>query len=85
MLAPKVTGTLALETVLMDEAVDFICHFSSSSAILGDFGACAYAVANRFQMVRAAATDRAVAINWPLWTAGGMGLGSSSAAALYLG
>ena len=86
VLAPKVAGTLALEAALVGEALDFVCHFSSSSAILGDFGSCAYAVANRFQMARAAAAaqPRTIAINWPLWAEGGMGLGSAPALALYL-
>ncbi|HXO69238.1 MAG TPA: SDR family NAD(P)-dependent oxidoreductase, partial [Bradyrhizobium sp.] len=87
VLAPKVAGTLALERALAGEALDFVCHFSSSSAILGDFGSCAYAVANRFQMARTAdagSATRTVAINWPLWAEGGMGLGSASSASLYL-
>ena len=36
-----------------EEPLDFVCYFSSSSAILGDFGSCDYAVANRFLMAYA--------------------------------
>ncbi|MEX1830148.1 beta-ketoacyl synthase N-terminal-like domain-containing protein, partial [Luteibacter sp. CQ10] len=53
----------------------FICYFSSTSAVLGDFGGGDYAVGNRFQMAwadRMAAADgiRRVAIDWPAWTEG---------------
>ena len=37
VLAPKVKGTLILDEILDKESLDFICYFSSSSAILGDF------------------------------------------------
>ncbi|MEX1830086.1 SDR family NAD(P)-dependent oxidoreductase [Luteibacter sp. CQ10] len=87
VLAPKVAGTLALEEAFAGHALDFICHFSSSSAVLGDFGACAYAVANRFQSACAAAAPagaRRVAIQWPLWRDGGLGMGDAEATAAYL-
>ena len=92
VLAPKVAGTLVLEEALADVPLDFFCHFSSSAAVLGDFGACAYAVANRFQMAHArytsapagAARGRRIALNWPLWKEGGMGVGDAAATALYL-
>ncbi|MEM7390914.1 MAG: type I polyketide synthase, partial [Verrucomicrobiota bacterium] len=79
VLRPKVQGSLVLAEVLVGEPLDFFCHFSSSSALLGDFGACDYAVANRFQMLHAdwwnesSCPGRAIAINWPLWKDGGMG------------
>ena len=49
MLAPKVQGTCIVDQLLKDELLDFEMYFSSVSAILGDFGACSYAVANRFE------------------------------------
>ena len=83
VLAPKINGTLVLEEVFQDEALDFMCYFSSSSAILGDFGSCDYAIGNRFQMAHAqygALRDRqghcprkTVVINWPPWKDGGIG------------
>ncbi|MCP4401849.1 MAG: SDR family NAD(P)-dependent oxidoreductase, partial [bacterium] len=90
ILAPKITGTLVLDETLQEEALDFICYFSSSSAILGDFGSCDYAVGNRFQTAYAHYRNqqhnqgRAVVINWPLWRAGGMGFDDHENAELYL-
>lgn len=81
VLGAKAHGTLALERALgLDtERPDFVCHFSSTAAILGDFGSGDYAVANRFQAAYARALGerptryRTLAIQWPLWEEGGMG------------
>ena len=90
---PKVAGTLALHEALRGRELDFICHFSSASAILGDFGACDYATANRFQnayaRVAAGSPDGAphvpvTVIDWPLWDEGGMGFDDDAATQLYL-
>lgn len=77
ILEPKIRGTLALDEALAGEDVDFVCYFSSTSAVIGDFGTCDYAVGNRFQMAYAAHRDarvragqlsgRTVVVNWPLW------------------
>jgi len=85
VLAPKIAGTLVLDEVVGDRALDFVCYFSSSSAQLGDFGGCDYAIGNRFLMAHAHARNalqargerqgRAVVINWGLWQDGGMGVG----------
>ena len=85
VLAPKVQGCLVLDELVDLEALDFICYFSSSAAILGDFGSCDYAIGNRFQMAFAryqaqrAGSDRikVLAINWPLWRGVGMGAGDA--------
>ena len=84
VLAAKVEGTLVLERVLDGLDPDFVCYFSSSSAILGDFGSCDYAVANRFQTAYARAGRRRIAINWPLWQDGGRGVGDAEQTRLYL-
>ncbi|MGH8258490.1 MAG: SDR family oxidoreductase, partial [Steroidobacteraceae bacterium] len=98
VFAPKIGGTLTLERLFEDDHPDFICYFSSSSAVLGDFGACAYAVANRFQSAHAqyCGSDeqefadgngnrcRRLAIQWPLWEEGGMGFRNDAGARLYL-
>ncbi|MFI1761426.1 SDR family NAD(P)-dependent oxidoreductase [Streptomyces sp. NPDC020800] len=94
LLAAKVDGTLVLDEVLADEPLDFVCYFSSSSAQLGDFGGCDYAVGNRFQtlyarhrdeLVRQGARSGAtVAVNWPLWRDGEMGFDDARATELYL-
>lgn len=82
ILEPKIRGTLVLKELFDGIPLDFICYFSSAAAILGDFGACDYAVGNRFQMAYAAfrngssnsGTRRTVVINWPVWKDGGMKL-----------
>jgi NAD(P)-dependent dehydrogenase (short-subunit alcohol dehydrogenase family) len=91
VLDPKTVGTMALDAALAREPLDFICCFSSSSAVLGDFGSCDYAVANRFQMayahhraLRPDAHGRMVVVNWPLWQDGGMGMADPAQAAQYL-
>src|SRR5262249_50189340 len=83
VLAPKVQGALVLDELVDREGLDFICYFSSSSAILGDFGSCDYAIGNRFQMAFARYQARrpgqervrALVINWPLWREIGMSAG----------
>ena len=80
VLHPKTLGTLILDDVLAHQPLDFVCYFSSMAALVGDFGACDYAVANRFQMAyalhrkaREEVKGKTAVINWPLWLEGGMG------------
>ncbi|SFM31993.1 thioester reductase domain-containing protein, partial [Pelosinus propionicus] len=94
IIEPKIKGTLVLDEVLQEEALHFMCYFSSSSAILGDFGSCDYAIGNRFQMAYAhyrqekqlegKAYGKSLVINWPLWKDGGMGVGEEENSKLYL-
>ncbi len=95
VLGPKTTATIALDVALRDQPLDVVCYFSSSSAILGDTGACDYAVANRFLMAyaehraHAGLPGKTLVINWPLWdaaTSGGTGMGPETSAqtAFYL-
>jgi acyl transferase domain-containing protein/acyl carrier protein len=85
VLSPKIAGTLALDELLQDQELEFICHFSSISAVLGDLGSCEYAVANRFQVAHAKYMNRrALAICWPLWADGAMGFANNEATELYL-
>ncbi|MBL1065928.1 SDR family NAD(P)-dependent oxidoreductase [Streptomyces sp. 7-21] len=91
ILAPKVTGTLSLEQALTGHEVGFVVYFSSSAAVLGDFGGCDYACANRFQMSYARHMARAggrgprrLAVNWPLWHSRGMDFGDAASSELYL-
>lgn len=90
ILAPKITGTIILDELLAGEELDFTCYFSSLSAILGDFGSCDYAVANRFQMAYAdyrnqhSAHGRYLAINWPLWKDGGIKFAEQQQTLFYL-
>ncbi|WP_010097991.1 SDR family NAD(P)-dependent oxidoreductase [Ornithinibacillus scapharcae] len=89
-LGPKIQGTLALEQALQGEKIDFICYFSSSSAIIGDFGNCDYAVGNRFLMSygghrhQAGYPGKTVVINWPLWKSEGMGFADEEGSKMYL-
>ncbi len=93
VLQPKLWGTMVLDEVTRQEPLDFFVMFSSASAILGDFGQCDYAVANRFmdsyghwrealhqKKRRRGQTKK---INWPLWKAGGLHLGKGGES-LYL-
>lgn len=94
VLDPKVDGTILLDDLLKDEPLDFVCYFTSSSAILGDFGSCDYSIASRFQMSFAHYRNelmksglrqgKAIAINWPLWKDGGMDLNEEESTKMYL-
>ncbi|MGG1948354.1 amino acid adenylation domain-containing protein [Trinickia sp. NRRL B-1857] len=88
VLEPKVKGTLVLDALLQDQALDFVCYFSSTSAVLGDFSACSYAIGNRFLMAYARERNgqpgAARVICWPLWRDGGMQVGDEGATRLYL-
>lgn len=93
ILDPKINGILMLDKLLQSEPLDFICYFSSSSAILGDSGSCDYAIGNRFLMAYAQYRNsgvhqnqkpgKAFVINWPLWRNGGMRIDNDQAA-MYL-
>ncbi|MEL7147505.1 MAG: SDR family NAD(P)-dependent oxidoreductase, partial [Bacteroidota bacterium] len=93
-LSSKVEGTMLLDELLKDEPLDFVSYFSSTSAILGDFGSCDYSMGNRFQMSYAAYRNnlvakglragKTVAINWPLWRDGGMNLSEEASTRMYL-
>ncbi|MEX1830142.1 type I polyketide synthase, partial [Luteibacter sp. CQ10] len=89
VLAAKVDGSAVLDTVMAGQPLAFVCYFSSSAAVLGDFGGGDYAMGNRFQMawaqwVAAPGAARRVAINWPLWAEGGMRAGAAEHTRLYL-
>lgn len=90
VLSPKIEGTLALELLLAKFTPKFVCYFSSSSAILGDFGMGDYALANRFQMAYARYRQQqglpghTLCINWPLWQNGGMNFDDADAKDFYL-
>ncbi|MEG7378239.1 SDR family NAD(P)-dependent oxidoreductase [Bacillus subtilis] len=89
IIEPKISGTIALDEWLENEILDFVCYFSSSSAVLGDFGCCDYAVGNRFQMAYAQYRNglhsgKTYVINWPVWKDGGMKIGDEETTELYL-
>jgi polyketide synthase PksN len=82
VLAPKVAGLEYLDQATRDLPLDFLALFSSISASIGNVGQADYAAANAFmdayaeyRNALAAAGERrgrTLAINWPLWQAGGM-------------
>ncbi|WP_255298559.1 SDR family NAD(P)-dependent oxidoreductase [Brevibacillus dissolubilis] len=90
IIDPKVNGTMLLDELLQAETLDFVCYFSSSAAILGDFGSCDYAIGNRFQMAYARYRNeqqgqgKTFVINWPVWKDGGMGIGDEKTTEMYL-
>ncbi|HEV7515702.1 MAG TPA: SDR family NAD(P)-dependent oxidoreductase, partial [Thermoanaerobaculia bacterium] len=72
VLAPKVAGTLVLETVLGDDPPDFLVLFSSINAVLGGIGQVDYSAANAF--LGAFARSRSarggmpvIAVDWCEW------------------
>jgi natural product biosynthesis luciferase-like monooxygenase protein len=77
VLAPKVAGTLVLDDVFRDIALDFFVLCSSRSSILGGAGQVDYCAANAFLDAFAASTrargrNRAVSIDWDAWRDAGM-------------
>ncbi|OMF27826.1 SDR family NAD(P)-dependent oxidoreductase [Paenibacillus sp. FSL H8-0259] len=94
VLLPKTEGTAILDELLLEEPLDFFCLFSSTSAVLGDFGSCDYAAANRFQMAYADYRNalrkqglrrgHTAAVGWPLWRDGGMGFSEEEQSGMYL-
>lgn len=79
VLAAKVDGALILDELTRDTSLDAFVLFSSLSALVGDFGQCDYACANRYlesfaEWRALRRPGRTVAIHWPLWAEGGMRL-----------
>ncbi|MDB6036240.1 MAG: hypothetical protein JWM99_81, partial [Verrucomicrobiales bacterium] len=94
VLAPKINGTLVLDHLLANDPLELVCYFSSSAAVLGDFGACDYAIGNRFQIAYSAyrntlvaegkLTGRTRVICWPRWNGVGMGRATNEATSFFL-
>lgn len=84
ILDPKINGVAILDKITKDEELDFFLSFSSISSIIGDFGQCDYAVANRFLdaftelrnklVTQGERNGKSISINWPLFESGGMHL-----------
>jgi acyl transferase domain-containing protein/enoyl-CoA hydratase/carnithine racemase/acyl carrier protein/NAD(P)-dependent dehydrogenase (short-subunit alcohol dehydrogenase family) len=91
VLHPKTLGAMLLDEVFDQPTLDFVCYFSSVSAVLGDFGSCDYAIASRFQMAYSQYREqkgqqhgKTMVINWPLWQDGGMRAGDTEQTLFYL-
>ena len=76
VLAPKVSGTLALYEALADHPLDYFVCFSSRSAVTGTPGQVDYAAANAFMDQFAATFDRpgrrVLSVGWDAWAEVGM-------------
>ncbi|HET8798147.1 MAG TPA: SDR family NAD(P)-dependent oxidoreductase [Thermoanaerobaculia bacterium] len=82
VLAPKVHGTVYLDELTKDDALDFFVTFSSLAAVTGNPGQADYGFANYFMDSFAAVRERlraagarsgkSLSINWSLWADGGM-------------
>ncbi|HHI92460.1 MAG TPA: SDR family NAD(P)-dependent oxidoreductase [Gammaproteobacteria bacterium] len=84
VIAPKIMGTVNLDKATKQDQLDFFILFSSIASIMPNQGQCDYAAANsfldEFSSYRNQLTEqgkrsgRAIAINWPLWKNGGIGV-----------
>ena len=76
VLAPKVRGTLVLESVFQHDPIDFFIMTSSVSSIVAPAGQLDYAAANAFldsfAKSRSQERTRYFSIQWPRWTDIGM-------------
>lgn len=78
----KSAGLIQLDEVTAGLNLDFMLLFSSTSAIIGDFGQCDYSIANSFLDTfvdyrenlrkQGQRSGKTISINWPLWSSGGM-------------
>lgn len=97
VMAPKVSGTVALEAATQNADLDFLVLFSSTAGVLGNPGQADYATANAFMdaFARYRHDDpasrraeglpqggRTVSIAWPLWQEGGMAVDAATEQAL---
>lgn len=90
----KIQGSINLDRISKHSNIDFLCYFSSTSALLGDFGIVDYAMGNRFQMAygqhRETLTKakerrgKTITISWPLWQDGGMDFANKEQSYFYL-
>ncbi|WP_435864730.1 SDR family NAD(P)-dependent oxidoreductase, partial [Streptomyces sparsogenes] len=82
VLAAKTRGLVHLDRLTRDDRLDLFVVFSSVSSLIGDFGAAAYATANRFADLFTSLRDswtrrgdrhgRGLSLAWPLWSVGGV-------------
>ncbi len=87
VMAPKVKGTLVLETVLRPEPLDFFVLCSSINSLLPMFGQVDYSAANAFmdafaQHHQASNGPRYVSVNWGTWQQVGMAVNTTVPAQL---
>ncbi|MDO9105380.1 MAG: amino acid adenylation domain-containing protein [Methylovulum sp.] len=95
VFAPKVAGTVNLDNATQQLDLDFFVLFSSVAGALGSAGQADYAAANAFMDAYAAYRNGLVvakqrhgltlAVNWPLWQAGGMRMDAANEAMMKTG
>ncbi len=82
VLAPKVRGTLVLESVFQPDPIEFFILMSSVSSHLAPAGQVDYAAANAFldsfALSRSQRSVRCISIQWPRWTDVGMAADKSA-------
>ncbi len=76
VFAPKLHGTLILDGLFPDGAVDLMVLFASTSTVTGPAGQIDYVAANAFLNAyaasRAGGRTRVLALNWGIWSGVGM-------------
>ena len=76
VFAPKLHGTLVLDRLFPDGAVDLLVLFSSTSTVTGPAGQIDYVAANEFLNAyaksRQGGKTRVMALNWGIWSGVGM-------------
>lgn len=76
VFAPKLHGTLVLDRLFPDGALDWMVLFSSTSTVTGPAGQIDYVAANEFLNAyaksRTGGKTRVVALNWGIWAGVGM-------------
>lgn len=85
VIQPKVFGAVHLDRLTRRIPLDFFIVFSSIASLMPNQGQCDYAAANSFLDSFAAHRNRlrhegrrsgvTIAVNWPLWRNGGIGVG----------
>ncbi|MHC6085586.1 SDR family NAD(P)-dependent oxidoreductase [Ralstonia solanacearum] len=89
VMAAKVAGARNLDLATAELPLDFLIFFSSGTGVVGNAGQADYAAANAFVdryaahrsrlMEQGRRSGRSLAINWPLWKAGGMRVDEATA------
>ena len=84
VLAPKVSGALALVEACRTVNLDTFVLFSSLAGVTGNEGQADYAAANGFLDALAdRSSGKIISINWPLWRHGGMQVDTAVEERLY--
>lgn len=89
VFAPKILGTVLLDDVTRNDALDFFVTFSSLAALAGNAGQSDYSFANHYMDAFAAQRNaraqrglrqgKALSLNWSIWAEGGMRLDEQTA------